>query len=364
MLQFRSTFGLAVIGVIVLICPQETQCLRHTISTSEVEEAVTNVQQADGQQVLEAKYPSKGGPGRGRRGRRQGGKKGRGGGRGGRKGGGGGRDSRKSKRRNAGGGKIPELSAVDKAKETNFAFERRVELHPLAVEQLTAGRVKPAAERKDIWIWYEFAPLEGYGRDRDTPSRVVLRDFESAKEYLTAGDGALRNNLVETYTLAFEAMSKHTSHAPFMVFDGAFTMRKYKGIYRNGPIGAFRVRAAATLFAAASYALADYDVHHACIQVLSRFTGDLSYSDEGSGSTYERSGKWRGGGQTLFIPLTNCDLAILKIIGVDSTVCMDTPKSAFEEGAKGEDDEGEYDPEEDEDQSDGPEEDDDGEYEE
>merc|ERR1712232_1123612 len=100
-------------------------------------------------------------------------------------------------------------------------------------------------------------------------------------------------------------------HAPWRVFDSNFG-REPEGMFTGGPVDAFKVRACATLFAAAARANDDKEVHAECLSVLGHFTGDCAYSDKGSGSQPDIDGKC-----DKFVALKGSDQNVLELVGKD-----------------------------------------------
>lgn len=191
-----------------------------------------------------------------------------------------------------------------------FAAAKRIKVHDKALEEIRAG------QKKGHWIWWVFPPLTAYGRDMFTPDEACLDGLEDAKAYLS--NQQLRKNFLEVLGASKNSISKcsRPEQGPWQVFDKSF-LREPQGIFVEGPVDAFKVRACSTLFAAAAHGIGDREVHDACLGVLSLFTGECAYSDQGSGSTPDDAGKWTQELQRLEGP----DLEVLRLVQADASVC-------------------------------------------
>mmetsp|Transcript_9452 Transcript_9452/g.14008 ORF Transcript_9452/g.14008 Transcript_9452/m.14008 type:complete len:140 (-) Transcript_9452:139-558(-) len=111
--------------------------------------------------------------------------------------------------------------------------------------------------------------------------------------------------------LAAAALEKHSSEAPFHVFDEAFAGRGCRGAWLRGPVDSFKVRASATLFASAASKRGDEELVQAALRLLRHFNGDCSYRPEGEGSAGHMTGF-----PDEDIRLLGPDIRILHICGV------------------------------------------------
>lgn len=190
------------------------------------------------------------------------------------------------------------------SQETAFAKKEREEIHLEALTEIKAG------QKKGHWIWWVFPPLRQCGKDRYTPDRACLDSLQDAIFYLQ--DPTLRSNLLAVLVASAQVLARHSARAPWHVFDMAFS-RQPSGQFVKGPVDSYKVRACCTLFAVAAHKEGFSDVHAACLQVLSFFSGDCAYSDRGSGSVFDRNGDWT----EECVPLVGPDTAVLELIGVD-----------------------------------------------
>lgn len=212
---------------------------------------------------------------------------------------------------------LPTAAGHEKILNSRFALERRVKEHSLAMSEVESGMIKT-----EKWIWWEFPALENYTRDRKTPSLACLNGLEDALRYINVP--TLKQNLIEILIAASDALERHSNFAPYTVFDSYKRKSRTKGDYRTGPRNSFKVRAAVTLVAAAAFVLADYELHDLCLDVLSHFKGDLSYTDWGSGSIMVRKGIWSDtDGKKVHFPLVGCDRTVLKIIAQGCQECKE-----------------------------------------
>ena len=164
--------------------------------------------------------------------------------------------------------------------EARGVVEEATKVHAAALAEITAG------QKKGHWIWWVFPTLTQHGADRNTPLAAGIYDFAEAEAYL--GIAALRDNYLAVLRAAERSMAKHTSLQPWHVFDSAFRRQPHGQwpAQRNsdgsrgasGPVDSYKVRISATLFAIAARRVGDHEVLSACLAVLSRFTGDCSFT--------------------------------------------------------------------------------------
>jgi len=211
------------------------------------------------------------------------------------------------------------------AQETNYALVDRIKQHPRFMKGMKAVKKGRSFGKCMNWaLQWEFPAIENYTRDRGTTPRACLNGLDDALAYLKVPE--LKANLLETLDLSIEVMSAHKRYGPYEVFDNC-EGRTVKGTFTQGPRNSFKIRAVVTLFMAAAYLERDTRLHEACTSVLDRFTGDLSYSDLGSGAIMDRKGLYKtagsGSDRATYFPLAGCDRAVLKLMAAKCQHCGD-----------------------------------------
>lgn len=144
-------------------------------------------------------------------------------------------------------------------------------------------------QKRGHWIWWVFPTLAQRGGDMfSATTGADLVNVGQARAY--AAHTELRASLIDAYQAADLAMAKHSSQAPWRVFDKGFG-RSAEGEWVNGPVDSFKVWCSCTLFAVLAHEAADDELRTAAVAVLSHFSGDVVYSSEGDGTSGHLEGR-------------------------------------------------------------------------